>query len=95
MKKGQEPAFPTEVGYENGNPVESFQTGNTQAHFSGISKRFYAACAAMQGLLASMSSDDKNEAFYQLEKLSNKSREFIIASMSYKYADELLKQEEL
>ena len=44
--KGQEPAFPTEVGFEKGVPVEAFQTGNNTAQYPGMTKLFYAACAA-------------------------------------------------
>jgi hypothetical protein len=50
----------------------------------GISKRFYAACFAMQGLLASGAINLKS--FIKLDYN-------IIIKDSYKLADELLKQE--
>ena len=75
-KLGQEPAFPLEgtlvdkCGVINFNPF-------------GMSKRFYAACAAMQGMLAGstveLSPEDLDEKF--------------IIEESYRFADELLKQE--
>ena len=56
---------------------------------SGMSKRFYAACAAMQGLLANP---------YLMESLANDAKstqeaQLRIIKASYQYADELLKQE--
>lgn len=55
-------------------------------HEKGMSKRFYAACAAMQGFLSygvanPLGTNDPN---YEL-----------IVKQSYKFADELLKQENL
>lgn len=71
-KIGQEPAFPT---YEQqGNPI----CWNTEI---GMSKRFYAACAAMQGILAN--SPDGVSSVH--------ARDY--ANMAYDIADELLKQE--
>jgi hypothetical protein len=65
-KSGQNPAFACVYGtYENGYLQE------------GMSKRFYAACAAMQGLVA----------HYGLAYSEQHAKE------SYKLADELLKQE--
>ena len=52
--------------------------GDREAHY-GMTKRFYAACAAMQGLLASNR--------YRVLKEESLIKE------SYEYADELLKQE--
>jgi hypothetical protein len=62
-KLGNESAYPLQYG--------------AYGHHLGISKRFYAACAAMQGLLAS-----DNE-------LSGSG----LINVAYEYADELLKQE--
>lgn len=50
--------------------------------FAGMSKRFYAACAAMQGILSSY-------AGFPIEKFPYS----WIAESSYAMADELLKQE--
>jgi len=50
----------------------------------GMSKRFYAACAAMQGLLA-------NKDLNRFGTHGNDS--FDVITQSYKFADELLKQE--
>ena len=70
-KLGQEPAFSAE---------------NLGPHsYSGMSKRFYAACAAMQGMLAN--SNYKDSDF-------NRNKESMI-SLCYVAADELLKQENL
>ena len=80
-KLGQQPAFPTEVGYQDGKMMDSFQTGNTEAHFNGMSKRFYAACAAMQGILANQTEG----CHYEFEKN--------LIARAYELADELLKQE--
>ncbi len=82
-KLGQEPAFPrTEADLFGG----GFCEGQT-----GMSKRFYAACAAMQGVL----SDET--AMLQLIKFArergrNEGRKFIIEA-AYALADELLRQE--
>ena len=68
-KLGQEPAF----------PKDSFQN----QYQIGMSKRFYAACMAMQGLLASGKF---------AEGIAHSP---IIAKMSLELADELLIEEEL
>ena len=65
-KLGQEPAFPMDFEQRN-----DYQLG--------MSKRFYAACAAMQGL-------------YSNPTMVNRAVEEVIAS-AYAAADELLKQE--
>ena len=72
-KLGQEPAFPTE--YEN-------RDGSRQP-IEGMSKRFYAACAAMQGLLA-------NSNYNDTDAKANKEH---LINLCYEIADELLKQE--
>ncbi len=61
-KLGQEPVFPT----------------TDKTNYYGMSKRFYAACCAMQGLLLNSATT------YPWKTLCN---------MSYELADELLKQE--
>lgn len=90
-KLGQEPAFPTEpidvvVGQrsynyqdENGNSRIGYQNEFGKQTQHGMSKRFYAACAAMQGL-------------YSNPAMANRAVEEVIAS-AYAAADELLKQE--
>lgn len=70
-KLGQEPAFPS----------NDDKHGNCGIHEIGMSKRFYAACAVMQGLSA-----DPNVL------LDSKGIESMV-ELSYKVADELLKQE--
>lgn len=93
MKKGQEPAFPSEeenivigqtpFSYTDDNGVA--QTGYNNEFGKivnlGISKRFYAACAAMQGLLSAYSGDKHLPSDNE------------IISSAYDLADELLKQE--
>ena len=64
-KLGQEPAYPTSDMYFSPYKI-------------GMSKRFYAACAAMQGLLT---------------KPNGMSTVQGTIMQSYEYADELLKQE--
>jgi len=75
-KLGQEPAF----------PLKSEGIANRQ---KGMSKRFYAACAAMQGLLA-----NNDYIARKLSTFNNKIEDTdTIISDAYKLADELLKQE--
>ena len=69
-KLGQEPAF----------PCEHFPQDST---VEGMSKRFYAACAAMQGMLA-----NPNENL--VHTVDND-----IVRVAYRMADELLKQENI
>lgn len=66
-KLGQEPAF----------PCEHFPQDST---IEGMSKRFYAACAAMQGLISNPENKGTSQACIRL---------------SYEIADELLRQENL
>ena len=75
-KLGQEPAYPLEFkAFKGSHPNQT-----TVYHSSnGISKRFYAACAAMQGILS---------ADYS-QNISNET----LIKQSYMLADELLKQE--
>jgi len=72
-KLGQEPAF----------PVESKEYGNVGINEIGMSKRFYAACAAMRGLFANPHPIFVNAGMESLIK------------QAYYAADELLRQEEL
>lgn len=82
-KLGQEPAFPAleynEVGY--GDQITLYFAGQRQfiPFTKGVSKRFYAACVAMQGILA-----DPNRCRLTPEGTARK---------AYEFADELLKQE--
>ena len=73
-KLGQESAFPL------------IETKDTESVEPGMSKRFYAACAAMNGML----SGDSEVMFSQIIT-GNYAKDCIKAS--YKLADELLKQE--
>ena len=78
QKLGQEPAFPNE------------NTEFCQAPYCyGMSKRFYAACAAMQGILA-----NQNGEYAVIGGTNQRYVEHLI-SQSYQFADELLKQEKL
>lgn len=77
MKKGQESAFPLDADIismcgEKPNPF-------------GISKRFYAACVAMQGLLANS---------YWAQTNANGINPKGLVKNSYEIADELLSQED-
>ncbi len=73
-KLGQEPAFPIEEMQKNTNDSG---VSELVPHL-GMSKRFYAACAAMQGLLANRDFNHDLTA---------------VVKASYDFADELLKQE--
>jgi len=73
-KLGQKPAFPI---YTDDMPLEGSP---------GISKRFYAACAAMQGLLANPDIDRFGR---------HKGDSFDVIAKSYDFADKLLEQENL
>ena len=86
QKLGQEPAFavPTNCNLQldsNGNVVNSPE--------DGMSKRFYAACAAMQGMLAHST---RYHCRKEDEALTWKQG---IIKEAYELADELLKQEQL
>ena len=78
QKLGQEPAFPNE-NTAFCQPPDCY----------GLSKRFYAACVAMQGILA-----NQNGAYRVYGETNQKYAENLI-SQSYQFADELLKQENL
>lgn len=75
-KLGQEPAFPTSE-FGNTLPINAPQ--------QGMSKRFYAACAAMQGILSGM--DCQSMVEYRSTDTEG------VVSLAYMMADELLKQE--
>lgn len=72
---GQEPAFPNESNAYMQMP-DCF----------GMSKRFYAACAAMQGILA-------NEEMRLNITIDQSKGGFSLAKYAFEYADQLLKQE--
>ena len=81
-KLGQEPAFG--FGFKEEIPTPWSSLHSTQIvlkRHEGMSKRFYAACAAMQGMLANQS--------------VNQIPDEIVIKTAYKIADELLKQEDL
>lgn len=95
-KLGQEPAFPTKLNQvigqtsynftdENGNGQIGYYNNYADIVYQGVSKRFYAACAAMQGLLGNGRYDDS--VVYATKT------PFI--ELCYALADELLRQEEL
>lgn len=74
-KLGQEPAFP--LTHDN----MVMATVRMGVNPGGMTIRFYAACAAMQGFLSCPGSDIGTATPKE------------IVELSYKYADELLKQE--
>lgn len=76
QKLGQEPAFAMSNSELNFNIQ-----GVVKDESNGMSKRFYAACAAMQGMLANQSVTHIPDE--------------IVIKTAYKIADELLKQEDL
>ena len=90
-KLGQEPVFPCEVHtMDETGRIGGKQTGSYSFMEIGMSKRFYAACAAMQGLLSN--ADWTKSANIPDDFDEYKTR---VVSASYELADELLKQETL
>ena len=79
-KLGQEPAFASACANEQSHHIET-----------GMSKRFYAACAAMQGLLSNPNTADQLKAINQ--NGTTKESYAIVVRSAYSLADELLKQE--
>ena len=83
-KLGQEPAFPLSLTSVN---LSTYDNYDHRAGTAGMSKRFYVACEAMRGIL---SNTNYRELVATLEP-GNQS--ISIVAVSYKFADELLKQE--
>lgn len=81
---GQEPAFPCEVSFEDGQLMQAHQNGNTIALDNGMSKRFYAACMAMAAIISKETQFGNNIG---LPDIAMTIRE------AYSYADELLERE--
>lgn len=85
-KLGQEPAFANS---------ETYNPNNMEANgmFSpGMSKRFYAACTAMQGLLAN--TNTARQLSRQLPKSASIDDCYVsVVATAYAMADEILKQE--
>lgn len=85
VKIGQEPAFG--FGYEKLRSYdERYGTYKIPKKELGMSKRFYAACAAMQGLLS-------NHAY--MDNLADKFEDagIEVVKDAYEIADKLLKKE--
>ena len=94
QKLGQEPAFPAEMEYETTFTGEfSNKEIPTTAFKSmpGMSKRFYAACAAMQGMLANPETGQQISS--QFGKLTAERANRVLCITAYAIADEILKQE--
>ena len=83
-KLGQEPAFAMSNSELNFN-----KQGVVKDESNGMSKRFYAACAAMQGMLAHST---RYHCRKEDEALTWKQG---MIKEAYELADELLKQEKL
>ena len=81
-KLGQEPAYPEFVK----------DSGGETLFISGMSKRFYAACAAMQAVL---SNPETMKVFIDMQRTDEIGikKEEVLISGCYAWADELLKQE--
>lgn len=84
-KLGLEPAFAS-LAIDKSIKVDAETTENYIGGNTGMSKRFYAACAAMQGLLSSYANPGASNP------LINDNKDIIIKGC-YEFADELLKQE--
>lgn len=72
-KLGQEPAFPTD-------PMNS-----AFSEWNGMSKRFYAVCQILPGIISGKGSAGLNELRDNYMERS--------VELAFKYADEVLKQE--
>jgi hypothetical protein len=83
MKKGHEPAFPTDL------LVDATKNYHGQTINPGMSKRFYAACAAMQGIMSNLEMLKEYNFKFKKDHIEH------IINDCYKMADELLKQENL
>jgi hypothetical protein len=77
-KSNNLPAFPSEVGYIDGKQQESFQSGNYNAKFSGLTMRDYFATRFMQSCVKS-----EGMTSAQMED---------IAHQAYNMADAMLEQ---
>ena len=89
-KLGQEPAFPISDANSN------LAAWNANINPTGMSKRFYAACAAMQGIISNFPHDPKHielEMKSILKAYGNIKVGEAVVKEAYMYADELLKQE--
>lgn len=89
-KLRQEPAFPNDVKNDQ---EETMLREGLLKH--GMSKRFYAACAAMNGIISNSNLrdcllSDSKSLFLNPDKISP---EGYLVKNAYKYADELLEQE--
>ena len=82
-KLGNDPAYPLEVNYHSGFTNYGDKVYSVENHL-GMTRRFYAACAAMQGFL---SMGCINPHSIRISDFSE------VISQSYEAADELLKQE--
>lgn len=98
-KLGSEPAYPckeegivigrTSFIYQDDKGVTQSGENNTYGTIDhpGMSKRFYAACCAMQGILSA-----NPQCLYGNISMPVPSE---VAKLAYEYADELLSQENL
>jgi len=80
MKSSNEPAFATSAKLSQDEDILQV----------GMSKRFYAACAAMQGILAN---GDMMKRIVLVSKNKQVNSNSTVILTSYQFADELLKQE--
>lgn len=85
-KLGLESAFPVEI-------IERDYLGCVESRVQhlGMSKRFYAACAAMQGIVTNY---ELLQDCIKDSRTQGKSHQSYIAEYAYEIADELLKQEQ-
>lgn len=87
-KLGQEPAFAISAHSDIDDKPGRGRANNSHFSQRGMSKRFYAACAAMHGLLS-----NTNIGNWVSEDKQEQRRDIVITAFSF--ADELLKQENL
>lgn len=52
MKNAEKPAYPTEIAFHEGKPLESNQISQNTGIFPGLTKRELIAAMVMQGIVA-------------------------------------------
>ena len=81
------------IWLESAFPFKQKYSSSFENH-PGMSKRFYAACAAMQGILSNSSFIESFTAAYPNRSDAPSMKKHLIA-LAYDYSDELLRQEKL
>lgn len=95
-KLGTEPAFGYSAHTDLDDKPGYGRRHNTHTEQTGMSKRFYAACAAMQGILSGelkkLRSEESGDNAYPMSLRYGFNKKKLIKN-AYEIADELLNQE--